>query len=102
MKETEINNLLIQGLKASEYQQKLGNKKLAIEILSLTSKYCDNLLRIYGLNGEVICRDCRTSYKQAEERDFIREFGMCLMCDQLYGEMIEEKMEQMDEMDLVN
>lgn len=94
MTEYEVNQLLSQGLKAAEYQRKLGHVDLYKEILGLTSKYCASLIKIYKLNGKVECNQCRSQFNRDIERDFIREFGMCLGCDKLYGEIIEERVEE--------
>lgn len=99
MTEYEINQLLIKGQEAADYQLKRGNKRTASDILSLTSKYCGSLIKTYKLNGIVECGQCRQAYNKDIERDFIREFGMCLGCDQLYGEIIDERVqEEIDEL----
>lgn len=91
MTEFEINQILIRGKKASEYQLKQGNKAGAIDLLKIASRYCASLINIYKLNGVVECENCGTAFKKDVERDYVREFGVCMGCDDLYADAIEDQ-----------
>lgn len=96
--EQEVNDILMKGYKAADYQYRSGYKTTGDLIIGLTSQLALHLIKAWNLNGKVVCRTCETEIKDAIGRDYVREFnGDCMSCDHMYGKIVQESWDQAGE-----
>lgn len=90
MSERVINQFLQTARKAAENQYKRGNTKNGDYILSEASKVANKLLEASELNGNVRCGHCQKLSWDAGERDYVRAFGFCFSCEDIYDDVRNE------------
>lgn len=90
MTEAELNDNLKTCRDLADMFYEHGNKDLGAQVLRLGSEYAEIMLKLHKLGGKVVCRQCKKESYIAEERDYIRSYGVCLGCDHMYGEILDE------------
>lgn len=92
--ETQINEILIKGLRLHKELLKEHRKELANQVLAFTSSLADLLLNVSSVRRNyrrVFCQTCGKNLTNGKEIEFYNKVGECPSCDHNRGEYQAER-----------